>query len=452
VSCKIVIIGGGSYLWTPVLAGDLFSQEGLKGSTLSLVDIDKDALATMEKYCKRMVSDMGCGWTVKGEELEDALQGADYVCVSLSVGGLEAFHKDYTIPEDFGIYHSTGDTVGPSGISRVLRNIPVFVDFAKAMERYCPDAWMIHVTNPLSQITRGVNKTTSIKCVGLCHNFAGTLAQLAPMVGGEYEDMDAISVGVNHGTWMKDITCKGRNVMDEFTLERYMAHVDATTEEIETNTTDDDVEAMANKPSKYKFAFNFELMKVYGAFPVGSPAHVAENLPFYLNDEAVMKAHLINRKGVLPKRQRAKDERKQLILDRMSGKEEFPEHKASRESLSAIINSLHTGTPSRAMVAMANEGQVSDLPLGAIVETWADVSCGAIRPTMSGPMPAGTLGFTQAIIDEQEISVEAALTGSRELAIKAMTVSPMVGDKDIATALTDKLLAAQKAWLPLFNL
>jgi alpha-galactosidase len=140
MGCKVVIIGGGSYTWTPTLAGDLFLKKGLCGSELVLVDIDPAAAETMKKYCGLMADKAGTGWKIRVEDLETALRDATVVCISISTGGLKAMALDYDIPEKYGVYHTVGDSVGPGGISRTLRNIPVFLDIARKMERLCPDA------------------------------------------------------------------------------------------------------------------------------------------------------------------------------------------------------------------------------------------------------------------------------------------------------------------------
>lgn len=453
MSAKIVLVGGGSVLWTPTLAGDLFLRPGLRGSQLVLVDLDREAAETMRLYCRRMIERLDCGWTVTAATLEAALPGADFVGVSISTGGLEAFHKDYTLPEAFGIYHTTGDTVGPAGISRTLRNVPVFVAIARAMERLCPRARFVHVTNPLSQLTRAVCRTASLPVVvGLCHNFTGMQALLADLLGVPEAGVDAVSVGVNHGSWMKAITADGRPVpAAALSPAAYEAYERRRREPLLSGTTDDRVEAMTASAPTLKYAFNFELFARYGAFPVGSPAHVAENMPFFLNDPQVMARHHLVRKGVLPSRQRALESRRAEIHGQLDGTRPFPVPRPSREAFAPLIEALQGGAPLRAIVALPNHGQVSDLPAEAIVETYAAVDARGLHPEASGAMPRGTLGWTQSIIEEQELAVEAALTGDRRLVVQALLASPMVQNKDRAEGLADVLLAAQRAWLPQFR-
>ena len=449
---KIVLIGGGSYNWTPKLARDLFVRQGLAGSELVLVDIDPEALALLERYCTELAAKCGTGWSVRAAELDDALEDAEFVCISISTGDVEAMHLDYTIPEEFGVYHTVADTVGPGGISRTLRNVPVFLEIARRMERLCPDAWLVHVTNPLNQLTQAVAQETSIKVAGLCHNYAGTASFLAAYFGVEPEDIEAVSVGVNHGSWLKGLTVKGRQVdPSELTVEKYLRFELEKKGAIETNTADDDIEAMFDEDQSLGFLLGVELFQQLGYFPVGSAPHVAENFPYYLNSQETIDRHRIRRKGVLPVRRDGKNRKKQEIIDQLEGRAEWPELKPSAEGLSIAAESLRTGVPSRVMATMANGGQVSNLQKGTPVETWASVDRNGLHPITSGPVPTSLLGLIQSVSTEIELAVEAAIRGDRQLVEQALYVSPMLADKDCAADLADRLLEAQRQYLPQFD-
>jgi alpha-galactosidase len=446
---RIVLIGGGSCLWTPTLAADLFLRPKLTGSELVLVDIDPEAARLLRAYCQMAAERIGTRWKVSVGSHRAAMAGADLVCASISTGAFQAMHWDYTIPEQFGVFHTVGDTVGPGGISRTLRNVPVFAGFARMMEKLCPQAWMVHVTNPLSQLTRTVAKVSSIKCAGLCHNYAGTVSMLARYFSVGAGDIDAVSVGVNHGSWMKDLTVKGRPAAARLSLKKYLAFEAARRGALTTETTDDEIEAItAGRGMEYYL--NFELFERFGCFPVGAAPHVAENFPFYCNSPATLLRHRVRRKGVLPMRAEGKAKRRRFIADIVAGRQPMREFHPSREGLAPITEALLAGGNVRQIVAMPNRGQVSNLPTDAVVETHARVSRAGIRPEPSGPVPRPLLGWMQTIVDEQELAVEAALRGDREMVVQAMTVSPMLADKDAAGPLTDKLLAANRQYLPQF--
>lgn len=448
---KFVIVGGGSVAWTPHLATDYFLTPELSGSKLVLVDIDKPAAELMQRYLSKMRDKVGAKWDIEVADLDSALDKADGVCVSISTGGFEAMHNDYTIPEKYGVYHSVGDTVGPGGISRVLRNVPVFIDIARRMEKLCPDTWLVHVTNPLAQITRSVWKGSNMRALGLCHNFIGTRAFLAKFLNAEPNDIHATSVGVNHYTWLTNITCRGKDVSDKMTVENYHAYEAAKVAALEkTGTMDDAVAKDTGEINTHRYLLNMELYERFGIFPVGASSHVVENFPFYSHSEETLKKHCVHRKGVLPTRADGKAKRRQKIIDQVEGRADLPNPELSFEGVAPIMSALTTGKKYNAVVNIPNRGQIPNLPLDAVVESWGVVTWNAVEPVVAAPVPPSILGMIQLAISEEELAVEAALTGDRKTVIQAMHVSPMVKDKDRIPELVDELLAANKKWLPQF--
>lgn len=451
MACKIAFIGAGSFIWTERLVVDLFAKKSLRGSSLVMVDINLSALKTMHSYCTQLNERMDAGWQIQTADMAYAMDGADYVVVSISTGGLDAFNLDYHIPEKYGVYHSVGDTVGPGGISRTLRNIPVFVDFAREIKKRCPDAWMVHVTNPLAQITRGMYKAVpSIKAVGLCHNYEGTMVLLSKMLGVKREDMQADTFGVNHFTFLDNITCCGNTVNSGIRLADYLCYEEKRIEELRTQTTDDEINAMTGSNTPSDERLSFELYEMLGYMPVGGPPHVAENFPYYMNNPDVIKKHHIRRKGVLPNRREGYERKKREAEDIVAGRKPFPDKGVSHEAMSDVIESLHTGIPCRAVVNLPNKGQIENLPRDIVVETWAKIEKDTITPEAAGPVPQVLKGFLESIIAEEELAVEAALTGDRQKVIQAMLVSPLLQNKDAAETLTDELLEAHRAYLPQF--
>jgi alpha-galactosidase/6-phospho-beta-glucosidase family protein len=145
------------------------------------------------------------------------------------------------------------------------------------------------------------------------------------------------------------------------------------------------------------------------------------------------------------------EKKQQEIFDIMNGKKPIPEIQPSSESLADIVESLYTGKASRNIVAMPNQGQITNLPKDVIVETWADVNGSGIFPVMSGEIPEYLTGYMQTVIDEQEATVKAAITGDRNLIARAMHISPQVFNKEIVEDLTDELLEAHRKYLPHFQ-
>ncbi len=447
---KIALIGGGSYHWAPHLAADLMQVPQLNGSELHLVDLNPEAVALTQRYIRHLAEHLQVDWRIEVSPLEPALDGADAVAVAISTGGLEAMQLDVSIPERFGVYHTVGDTVGPGGIARTLRNVPIFVELAQQMERLCPRAWMVHVTNPLAQITRAVTRASSIRCVGLCHNYLGTRAFLANLLQCEREDLHAVSVGVNHFTWLKELTCRGQDVQDQLTCANYLQY-EARKRARQQVGLRDDSPTLPPADAHLNYYLNFELCELFGYFPVGGSAHVAENFPGYLNSLAALQRHRVERKPVLPDRAAAHQQAKQEMLDRLAGKLPLPDLTDSIEQLAPVVAALLTGRAVHTVVNVPNQGQISNLPPDVVVETWAQVDWNRITPACAGAVPSPVNGQLQLIVQEEELAVEAALTGQRRLVVQALAVSPALAQKDQAEELADELLAAQARWLPQFQ-
>ena len=143
------------------------------------------------------------------------LSRADFVVLSISTGGLDATALELEIPAHYGLVQTVGDTVGLGGLFRGLRNIPVVVVTARAMEEYCPDAVLLNLTNPLTVLTRAASKATPIRAVGLCHELFSTLGMLSKLFDVTEEAINARVAGINHFIWVTNLSVHGRDVTDE---------------------------------------------------------------------------------------------------------------------------------------------------------------------------------------------------------------------------------------------
>ena len=196
---QVTIIGGGSYQWTPELLADLLGTESLHGMHLVLEDVDPEPLPKMEALAHRVNEALEAKATVEiTTDQKKAMEGADFVIVTISTGGFESMAVDIDVPERFGIRQSVGDTVGPGGVNRALRNVPVLVGIARDLEEVSPDAWLLNITNPMSCLTRAIGRETSLKVVGLCHEVGNWCMDLAIALGKPAEAVRPTVSGVNH--------------------------------------------------------------------------------------------------------------------------------------------------------------------------------------------------------------------------------------------------------------
>src|SRR3974377_1865190 len=196
---KIVIVGGGSFQWVPTLTTDLALTASARGAEVVLQDIDAGRVARTAPVVEHVSDLAGANFRVRtSTDQRAAFQDADFVIVNITTGGFESMALDLEIPWRYGIRQPGGDTLGPGGISRALRNIPVLVGIARDMEDLCPDAWLLNLTNPMTALCRAVTKTNPIKTVGLCHGVTNFRGFLALLTGADWNAIDLSVTGVNH--------------------------------------------------------------------------------------------------------------------------------------------------------------------------------------------------------------------------------------------------------------
>lgn len=443
---KITLIGGGSLQWTPKLLVDFVLTDELKGSHICLYDIDEKALSLMHCLGKRIIKEAKKDFHLTSTtSLEEALQDANYVILSISTGGLAAMRYDLEIPLKYGIYQSVGDTVGPGGLSRALRSIPVVVNICKKMESLCPNTWLINYTNPMSTLCRAINKTTRVKTIGLCHELLFVLRTLKQMFKAEKElDIQAKVAGINHFTWILQLKVKNK---DGFPLLR--EYIEQEDKRLKKQIDTLDWESL--DPFKDNNLLKFELFKIFGYLPAAGDRHIAEFFPYFLTE----RTHAGKKYGIklttiedrLERVERARSKIQSIIDGKESMKLEHSEEKACD-----IIAVLTTGEQKIFMMNLPNRGQVTNLPSEVIVETPVLVDGNGIHPISVGELPPGILGLMFKHITNQEMIVEVALTGNKKLALQALVNDPLVRNWEDAPKILDEILQANADYLPQFQL
>jgi alpha-galactosidase len=325
-----------------------------------------------------------------------------------------------------------GDTVGPGGISRSLRNIPVLVEIARDMERMCPDAWLLNITNPMTCLTRAVARETSVRVVGLCHEVVIMSWYVAIACGVQADDIGFSITGVNHLPWITDLSIQGQ---DGFELL---------------------FRSLAERPEAKWFAdehaLKLALYERHGALPGAGDRHVAEFFPWVLTPESnwgkSWGIHLTS----IADREREEARFRQAMVDVADGDKDAPTW-ASGEMVAPLIDSLVTGERRDLPVNIPNNGQAPYLPPDVVVETMCTVDADGVRGRDAIIPPDVCAAWIRRHVDVQELTVEAALTGDPETVRAAMALDPLCGRLELRQieAMTDDLLDATEAWLPQFS-
>lgn len=462
---RITIVGGGSAQWVPLLVDDVVGAVFLDGCELVLHDIDPARLAGTSVYAQHVAAlSPRRVHVIATASLDEALRDASYVVVCISTGGLESMRRDLEVSERFGVPMPVGDTVGPAGISRALRNVPVMIDIARAMERCCPNAWMLNVTNPLTVLTQAVARETSIKVVGLCHELVGCRFFVSQMLDADFGDIELNVTGVNHFPLVCEVECEGSDATErlrEIAEERVdLSGALPLLDEImakPVQATGGVPSAMMRAPGWTKrrlremLSLNYEVFRCFGALPGADPSHTIEFMPGFLSEASGWgKRWGVERTTIEDRRAREAGYRARLE-ERMQRTQ--PPTARSTEMVIDVIEGFETDARVVRPLNIPNRGQCPDLPEGVVVETHCIVDrIGGIRSRDRTSASPEMTTLLRRIVESQWLTLNAAVDGSEEELLAALFTDPLASalDHDALVALRDAILDATQEWLPQF--
>jgi alpha-galactosidase/6-phospho-beta-glucosidase family protein len=447
---QVTIIGGGSYQWAPKLITDLLATPSLSGMRLVLEDIDPAPLESMGRYA-RMADDLLDSKATVDTTTDQgaALDGADFVVVTISTGGFESMAVDLDVPAQHGIVQSVGDSVGPGGISRSLRNIPVLVGIGRDMEARCPDAWLLNITNPMTCLTRSVTRETGVRTVGLCHEVGNFSMLLAVALGLPHTTIRPTVAGVNHFPVVTALEIDGR---DGFDVLREMVDGVGGLDAIAPDAGSAEADPFTPLGFGRENVVKLTLLDRTGAIPAAGDRHLAEFLPGILTEASGWgRAWGITPTPISTRREH--QEEYVAYVDAVLAGDRTMETWDSGELVAPVIDSLVTGTRRELPLNLPNAGQCPDLPRDAVVESICVVDGDGIRGRDQAGAPPALAEVLRRHVAVQEMTVEAALTGDRTLVQAAMGLDPLAGrgDQRDTEAMVDELLAGAARWLPQFT-
>ncbi|MSO37961.1 MAG: hypothetical protein EXQ69_06890 [Acidimicrobiia bacterium] len=454
---RIVIIGGGSYQWVPKLLVDLANTPSLNEAEIVIEDLDLVAAHRMVTLVEHVAGLRDLPLKARATNNQhDALDGADYVVVSISTGGFESMRHDLEIPARYGIHQSVGDTVGPGGISRSLRNIPVLVGIARDMEQCCPHAWMLNLTNPMTALCRAVARETSITTIGLCHEVTLTRFVLSLLFDADFRDVHLEITGVNH---LPIITSFRIGDEDGFELLRDLLENEglrglepiafAMPDEMEyTKTSPGDVWTRGDLLAVNRL--KLELFSRFGVLPGAGDSHIAEFFPGFLTEESGRGKKWGVPITTIADRQR--DQVKHIAdFESMLAATEVSVM-PSGELVAALIDSRLRDKPRDFPLNLPNIGQCPDLPVDVVVESMCIVDATGVRGRDVAVAPPAIAEHLRRVSASQELTVDAGISGDRDLVVAAMLADPLAGriDYDLLERMSDEMLSATAKWLPQF--
>jgi alpha-galactosidase len=442
---KITLIGAGSVVFTRNLCNDILLTPALQESTIALMDIDPQRLAQARDLVQTIVDRWGLEARVEATtDRREAVWDADYVITTFQQGGLEAYASDIEIPQRYGVEQCVGDTLGPGGVFRALRTIPVLIDLCRDIDAVAPDALLINYVNPMAANCWAVDVATGRPHVGLCHSVQGTSEMLTEWIGVPYDEVVFLCAGINHQAWFLEFR-RGREKEDLYPL----------------------IWEAIERPEIYgQEPVRIELMKHFGYFVTESSGHASEYVPYFRKDARMVNEDLVPRfqgetnhwfefgrtGGYLRYCIRRYAEAQKEYEELRAGIRNLPAER-THEYGSTIIEAMEIDEPARINGNVPNWGLIDNLPQGCCVEVPCLVDGNGIQPTAVGALPTQLAALNQTNVNVQELAVKAALTGDIEAVYHAVMLDPLtaaVCTLDQIRAMVDELLAAQAQWLPQF--
>ena len=424
IALKIAYIGGGSREWARKLMFDLALCPELTGE-VALYDIDFDSARLNEQLGNWLQDRPGTvsRWQYTAvETLTEALNKADLVIISIQPGSLELMAAEIAIAEKYGLYFPVGDTSGAPGLVRGLRSAVTYKGFAEAIADICPGAWVINYTNPMSICTRTLTRVAPrLKVFGCCHEVFAVQKMLAGLVGQYWDvpvphrdEIEVNVIGINHFTWFDRATWNGRDLLE---LLRHHITQPGTLRPY----TQAEVESW-NDWFVSVHQIKFGLFQRFGILAAAGDRHLVEFLPGFIHSPETLFRYGIIRTPVSWRIQRWLAA-PQKTRDLISGKTPLDLKPSSEESVRQIKALFGLGD-FITNVNLKNEGQISNLPLDVVVETNAHFGLDEVRPLVAGALPAGLAPLIGQHIANQELIIESALTGDKDLAFQAVYNDP----------------------------
>lgn len=441
---KITLIGAGSTVFTRALCNDILLTPALQASDIALMDIDTDRLEQARALVQAIIDrrKLPAKISATTNRLE-AVYGADYVITTFQQGGLDAYATDIEIPQKYGVEQCVGDTLGPGGVFRSLRTIPVLIELCYEMDEVAPDALLINYVNPMAANCWAASDATGRPIVGLCHSVQGTSAMLAEWAGAPYTEVNYLCAGINHQSFFLEFRQGKEDLYPRIW------------------------EAIQREDIYGQEPVRIELMKYFGYFVTESSGHASEYLPYFRKNASMVEKELAptfknnhdgwfdfgRTGGYLRHCQKVAKTMVQEFHDLIDGTASLPAQR-SHEYGSLIIEAMETNNPARVNGNVQNYGLIDNLPEGCCVEVPCLVDSNGVQPTTIGRLPPQLAALNSTNINVQSLIVEAALNRDRDAVHHAVMLDPLTAA--VCTLpqihqMVDEMLEKEARWLPEFH-
>ncbi|RXZ78422.1 6-phospho-beta-glucosidase [Paenibacillaceae bacterium] len=427
---KIAVVGGGSSYTPELVEGLINNYESFPVTDIVLVDIPagKHKLEIVGGLAQRMVERSGLPINVLLTlNRREALDGADFVLTQMRVGLLEARGWDESIPLKYGMLGQ--ETTGAGGMMKALRTIPVLLGICKDMEQLCPNAWLLNFTNPAGMVTEAILKHTQVKSIGLCNSPIAAYKWLSSLYNVPIEQIACEFVGLNHLHWISRIHINGQSKLQEL---------------LDANGS----YSASNVP---QLGWNDPLIRGLGAIPSYYLKY------FYLHREMLEEQQIAATKGELRADTVKRLEEELFEIYKQPELAEKPkqlEHRGGAyysEAAVNLMNAIYNDSRAVQTLNVRNDGILDFLPDEACIEVNCVVTKERVVPQPIKRVPPGVKGLIQAVKTYESLAIKAAVTGSKEMALLALSSHPLIDSANAAEAMLNEMLERNREYLPLFE-
>jgi alpha-galactosidase/6-phospho-beta-glucosidase family protein len=433
---KIVLIGGGSFVFAPTVLEDAILKYELSECELVLVDPNMEVAEAMAGAGRRIAAATGVNILITAApDRKAVLSGADFVIVSASPQGAARWKVDYELLKTVGMADQARECGGMGGMLNSFRSITMIMDICEDMERFCPNATLLDVTNPMPRVVTAVHKFTSIRSYGFC-NIAYRGAKgydfLPLIIGREPNDLQITTAGLNHFAWVVEMRDKHTG-QDLLPL-------------LERNIREGDWSLQPFHLRRELFIMR-RWLEQYGGIAAGSVDHHAEYLPLQQDIEY---ASTPPYHGTDEQRRKRLQELKAIAEGRLGGELLF--NNPSWEHPIEVAVALQDRSPLRIdILNMSNRGYIPQLPDGRIVEVPAAVEDGKVFGIRVPPLPKDVAELCGVISDVHEMVAEAAVKGDLALVRQVIEKDPAISDKHTALSVVEEMIRAHEDLIPQFR-
>jgi len=399
---------------------DLFSTHELAGSSLVLVGRNAERVARAEQLAKLLNEKSRAGLKIESTvDWRGALDGADFVVHATAIDRNRLWRLDFEVPRKFGIRHTLGENGGPGGLFFTLRTLPVVFDFVREMEARCPQALFINFSNPESRIILALGQYSRIRCIGLCHGIFIARHHVASILGLPEERVEVWGAGLNHFQCLMQIRDRqtGADLYPQL-REKEKAY-------------DPEVEPLTR-----------ELFRSFGYWLGCGDGHVGEYLAY--GWEAGEGGYNF----AWDEGERVKLDR--LINDVLAGTTEIPDWwsmPSGERAVALIASVLHDKKQLVESGVVFNQQVIPNLPARAAVEVPVMVDAAGIHPVSLGPLPDPVAKLMSVQVNVQQLAVEAAVNASKELALQALLIDPVINSVSAARGLLEELWEVNRPYI-----